>query len=244
MWESLLAISNSIKISKAWSNFSEIKISKKLQNHKNKIKIYSEYESKLILKKFKISTPKSLITNKKNILQDYKKIGFPLVAKIHSTKVFHKTEIGGVIININNEKELKQKTNKFRGNILIEKMISNSIFEMIIGIKNDSQFGPTIILGAGGIYTELFKDTTTLLLPLNKKIILDEIKKLKFSKILFGFRGNDSADIAALVNTILKVAVFAEKNSDKISEVDINPLIVCKKGKGVFAVDALIHYFE
>ena len=121
-------------------------------------------------------------------------------------------------------------------------MISNSIFEMIIGIKNDSQFGPTIILGAGGIYTELFKDTTTLLLPLNKKIILDEIKKLKFSKILFGFRGSDRADIDALVNTILKVAVFAEKNSDKISEVDINPLIVCKKGKGVFAVDALIHY--
>ena len=121
-------------------------------------------------------------------------------------------------------------------------MISNSIFEMIIGIKNDSQFGPTIILGAGGIYTELFKDTTTLLLPLNKKIILDEIKKLKFSKILFGFRGSDIADIDALVNTILKVAVFAEKNSDKISEVDINPLIVCKKGKGVFAVDALIHY--
>ena len=243
MSESLLAISNSIKISKAWSNFSEIKISKKLQNHKKKIKTYSEYESKLILKKFKISTPKSLITNKKNILRDYKKIGFPLVAKIHSTKVFHKTEIGGVITNINNEKELKQKTNKFRGNILIEKMISNSIFEMIIGIKNDSQFGPTIILGAGGIYTELFKDTTTLLLPLNKKIILDEIKKLKFSKILFGFRGKDSGDIIALVNTILKVAVFAKKNSDKISEVDINPLIVCKKGKGVFAVDALIHYF-
>ena len=242
MSESLLAISNSIKISKAWSNFSEIKISKKLQNHKKKIKTFSEYESKLILKKFKISTPKSLITNKKNILRDYKKIGFPLVAKIHSTKFFHKTEIGGVIININNEKELKQKTNKFRGNILIEKMISNSIFEMIIGIKNDSQFGPTIILGAGGIYTELFKDTTTLLLPLNKKIILDEIKKLKFSKILFGFRGSDIADIDALVNTILKVAVFAEKNSDKISEVDINPLIVCKKGKGVFAVDALIHY--
>ena len=121
-------------------------------------------------------------------------------------------------------------------------MITNSIFEMIIGIKNDSQFGPTIILGAGGIYTELFKDTTTLLLPLNKKIILEEIKKLKFNKILFGFRRKQSGDINALINTILKIAKFAEKNSYKISEVDINPLIVCKKGKGVFAVDALIHY--
>jgi acyl-CoA synthetase (NDP forming) len=166
------------------------------------------------------------------------------VAKINSNTVFHKTEIGGVIININNEKQLKQKTNKFNDNILIEKMITDSVFEMIIGIKNDNLFGPTIILGAGGIYTELFKETTTLLLPLNKKLILDEIKKLKFSKILFGFRGKKGGDVDSLINTILKIANFAEKNSNNISEVDINPLIVCEKGKGVFAADALIHYFE
>ena len=123
-------------------------------------------------------------------------------------------------------------------------MIKNAVFEMIIGIKIDNEFGPTIILGAGGIYTELFKNTTTLLLPLNKKIILEEIKKLNFSKILFGFRKKSGGDIDALINTILKIASFAEKNSDKISEVDINPLLICKKGKGVFAVDALIHYFK
>ena len=126
----------------------------------------------------------------------------------------------------------------------LEKMITNAVFEIIVGIKIDNEFGPTIILGAGGIYTELFKDTTTLLLPLNKKIILEELKKLKFGKILFGFRGKKAADLDALVNTILKIAKFADKNSNKISEVDINPLIVCKKGKGVFAVDALIHYFK
>ena len=137
-----------------------------------------------------------------------------------------------------------KKTYKFKDNILIEKMITDSVFEMIIGIKNDKQFGPTIILGAGGIYTELFKETTTLLLPINKKMILDELKKLKFSKILFGFRGKKSGDLNALVNAILNIATFADKNCDKVSEVDINPLIVCKKGKGVFAVDALIHYFN
>jgi acetyltransferase len=215
-----------------------------MENLVKKTKTCSEYDSKLILKKNGIPVPKSLITNKKNILCDYKKIGFPLVAKINSNTVLHKTEIGGVITNINNEKQLKQKTNKFKGSILIEKMITDNVFEMIIGIKNDNQFGPTIILGAGGIYTELFKDTTTLLLPLNKKIILQEIKKLKFSKILFGFRGKKGGDVKSLVNIILKIAKFAEKNSDKVSEVDINPLIVCKKGKGVIAVDALIHYFE
>ena len=244
MSESLLAISNAIKIGKAWKNFADIKIPEEIPNLKKKIKTYSEYESKLILKKNKIPIPKSLVTNKKNILRDSKKIGFPLVAKINSNKVFHKTEIGGVVTNINSEKELKKKTKKFTGNILIEKMITENVFEMIIGIKNDNEFGPTIILGAGGIYTELFKDTTTLLLPLTKRMIVEEIKKLKFSKILFGFRGKNSGDLDALVSSILKIAKFAENNYDKISEVDINPLIVCKKGKGVFAVDALIHYFK
>ena len=244
MSESLLAISNAIKIGKVWKNFADIKIPEEIPNLKKKIKTYSEYESKLILKKNKIPIPKSLVTNKKNILRDSKKIGFPLVAKINSNTVFHKTEIGGVVTNINSEKELKKKTNKFTGNILIEKMITDNIFEMIIGIKNDNEFGPTIILGAGGIYTELFKDTTTLLLPLTKRMIVEEIKKLKFSKILFGFRGKNSGDLDALVSSILKIAKFAENNYDKISEVDINPLIVCKKGKGVFAVDALIHYFK
>ena len=244
MYEGLLAISNSIKIQKAWKKNIDIKIPKNIPNLKKKVKNYSEYESKLILRKYGVPIPKSLITNKKNILRNYKKIGFPLVAKINSSKTLHKTEINGVITNINSEKELKQKTNKLKGNILIEKMVKNAVFEMIIGIKIDNEFGPTIILGAGGIYTELFKNTTTLLLPLNKKIILEELKKLNFSKILFGFRKKNGGDIDALVNTILKIASFAEKNSDKISEVDINPLIICKKGKGVFAVDALIHYFK
>ncbi len=244
MSESLIAISNSIKIAKAWRNCFDIKISQKIKNPKTKIDTFSEHESKLILKKFKIPVPKSLITNKKDILRDYKKIGFPLVAKINSNIVFHKTEVDGVVTNIKSEKELKKKIHKFKNKILIEKMVTNKVFEMIIGIKNDSQFGPTLILGAGGIYTELFNETTTLLLPINKKIILEEIKKLKFSKILFGFRGKKGGDIVSLINTVLKLANFAEKNSNNISEVDINPLIICEKGKGVFAADALIHYFK
>ena len=244
MYEGLLAISNSIKIGKAWRNSVDIKIPKIKPRYNKKTKTFSEYESKLFLNKFGVPIPKSLITNKKNILHDYRNIGFPLVAKINSNQVFHKTEIDGVITNIKSEKELIQKIKIFKGSILIERMIKNIVFEMIVGIKIDNQFGPTIIIGAGGVNAELFKETVTLLLPLNKKIILQEIKKLKFSKILFGFRGKKGGDLDALINTILKIAMFAEKNSDKISEVDINPLIICKKGKGVFAVDALIHYFE
>ena len=112
------------------------------------------------------------------------------------------------------------------------------------GIKIDDEFGPVIVIGAGGIYTELIRETKTLLLPLTKKDIQNELKNMKIGKILFGYRNQDRADINSLIKAILSLSKFAEKNINKLHEIEINPLIVCKKNKGVFAVDALIHYFE
>ena len=123
-------------------------------------------------------------------------------------------------------------------------MIQNVVTEMIIGIKIDDQFGPVIIIGAGGIYTELMNDSVTLLLPLKKSIILKAINSLKISKLLKGYRGKPKGDIEAIVQTIMKLATFAEKNASRLIEAEINPLIVRAKGKGVIAADALIHYLE
>ena len=167
--------------------------------------------------------------------------------KINSNQIFHKTEIKGVFTNINSETEVKKSLkylSKLGNEILIEKMIQDQVIEMIIGIKIDDQFGPVIIVGAGGIYTELIDDSVTLLLPLNKSIILKAINGLKISKLLKGFRGKPKADIEAIVQAIMKLGKFAEKNTSRLIEADINPLIVRPKGKGVIASDALIHYFE
>ena len=126
----------------------------------------------------------------------------------------------------------------------VEKMIQDQVTEMIIGIKIDDQFGPVIIVGAGGIYTELMNDSVTLLLPLKKSIILKAINDLKISKLLNGLRGKPEGDIQAIVQAIMKLGKFAEKNASRLIEADINPLIVRPKGKGVIAADALIHYLE
>ena len=123
-------------------------------------------------------------------------------------------------------------------------MVKDSLIEILIGIKIDDEFGPVIVIGAGGIYTELIRETKTLLLPLTKKDIQNELKNMKLGKILFGYRSQDRADTDSLIKTILSLSKFAEKNINKLHEIEINPLIVCKKNKGVFAVDALIHYFE
>ena len=134
-------------------------------------KTYSEHQSKKILRGYGIGIPKSILSNIKQAVADSKKIGFPLVMKINSNQILHKTEIKGVFTNINSETEIKKSLkhlSKLGNEILIEQMIQDQVTEMIIGIKIDDQFGPVIIVGAGGIYTELINDSVTLLLPLKK----------------------------------------------------------------------------
>ena len=245
--ETLFAIHSSILIGKAWSKYNKIKIFKPADKNYNLPKTYSEYDSKKILNKYGISIPKSIISPASKVLRNYKKINYPLVLKINSKNILHKTEINGVFTNINSKIELRRSLkhlSKIGEEILIEKMIKDKVIEMIVGIKIDDQFGPVIIIGAGGEYTELFQDSVTLLMPLTKSIILKAINNLKICKLLKGYRGKPKGDINALTNTIMKLAKFAEKNASKLIEVDINPLIIRPKNKGVIAADALIHYLD
>ena len=245
--ESLYAIHCSILTGQAWSKFNLLKVFKSNNKIRSLKKTYSEHQSKKILRSYGIGIPKSILSNIKQAVANSKKIGFPLVMKINSNQILHKTEIKGVFTNINSETEIKKSLkhlSKLGNEILIEKMIQDQVTEMIIGIKIDDQFGPVIIVGAGGIYTELMNDSVTLLLPLKKSIIFKAITDLKISKLLKGLRGKPEGDIQATVQAIMKLGKFAEKNASRLIEADINPLIVRPKGKGVIAADALIHYLE
>ena len=245
--EALFAINNSIITRKAWNKSNILKKIKYKKYNKKIIKTYTEFQSKKILQNYGIKIPDSILSNSSNSIKDSKRIGFPVALKINSKKIIHKTEVKGVFTNIDSEDEIKKSTkqlSKLGKSFLIEKMVDDKVAEMIIGIKVDDQFGPLIVIGSGGIYTELLNDSITLLLPLTKSIILDAINNLKISKLLYGYRGKAKGDINALVQTILKIGKFVEKNASNLIEADINPLIICNKGKGVIAVDALIHYLE
>ena len=245
--ESLHAIHSSILTGQAWSKYNKLKVYKSNNKTNASVKTYSEYQSKNILKKNGIKIPKSVLSNPNKAVEDSKKIGFPVVLKINSNQIFHKSEIKGVFTNIKSETEVKKSLkylSKLGNEILIEKMIQDQVVEMIIGIKVDDLFGPVIIIGSGGIYTELINDSITLLLPLRKASVLKAINSLKISKLLKGYRGKSKADVEELAQTIMKLGTFAEKNASRLIEMDINPLIVRTKGKGVVAADALIHYLE
>jgi acetyl-CoA synthetase len=245
--ESLYAIHSSILTGDAWSTYNKLKVYKPNNKTNALVKTYSEYQSKKILKKNGFKIPKSILSNSDRAVADSKKIGFPVVLKINSKQIFHKSEIKGVFTNIKSEIEVKKSLkhlSKLGNEILIEKMIQDQVAEMIIGIKVDDLFGSVIIIGSGGIYTELMKDSIALLPPLRKSSVLKAINSLKISKLLKGYRGKPKADIEELVQTIMKLGTFAKKNTNRLTEMDINPLIVRAKGKGVVAADALIHYLE
>ena len=135
MREALFTIKKAIEIGSIWKKESPVNNYKVENNSSKNIKTYSEFESKKLLNKIGIKTPKGLISNKNKLKKDSTKIGFPLVAKIHSNEIFHKSELNGVITNIKNMNELITKTKTFKDQILLEKMVDNTIIEILIGIK-------------------------------------------------------------------------------------------------------------
>jgi len=123
---------------------------------------------------------------------------------------------------------------------IVEQMITGAVAELIIGIKRDQQFGPALVIGAGGTLVELMTDTASLLLPVDRADVSEALNSLAVSKMLTGYRGRPGGDINAVINAILSIAAFAEDNWSTLLELDVNPLMVLADGQGVLAVDALI----
>lgn len=209
------------------------------------MKALSLRESITLLKKYKIPFAKGdFAKTKSEALKISRKLNFPLVMKISSRKIIHKTDINALILGINSEEEVKKTFNKLIeiskkleariDGILIQEMLDG--VEVIIGGKNDEQFGQTILFGMGGIYTEIYRDFSLRLIPINKNDAKEMVRETKAYSILSGFRGK-KYDVKSLEKFILKVGKFLEKNRNVI-ELDLNPVFVTKKG--CFAVDARV----
>lgn len=195
------------------------------------MKVYTEKKAEDFLKD-KLPIAKGKLTKKlKEALEYSKKLKFPIVLKLMSDKVLHKSDIGAVKI-VSNEDELKIQYNNLlrlaksmrisRYDILIQR--AQQGHETIVGAKRDPTFGPIVIFGAGGIYTELIKDTSIRICPVAKEEALKMIDETKFSKILHGYRGEKS-NVDSLANIIVKVSNIMMKNK-KIQELDLNPVFV------------------
>jgi len=209
----------------------------------------SESLSKQVLSAYGIPcTPEGLAANSDEALKIVRDIGFPVALKIDSPDIQHKTEAGGVILNINTELELLAAFSEIMESVIkynpkahisginVQKMLKGGT-ECIIGLKNDEVFGPTILFGLGGIFVEVLEDFSLRVCPLSAFDAREMVSEIRGNRILSGFRGASPVDKDAICNVILRVSRLAMDFSE-IKEIDINPVMVFSKG--VCAADALI----
>jgi len=194
-------------------------------------------ETKQLLKKYNLELKNiELFNNEKDAILFAKKIGFPVVLKVYSEKIIHKTEKQGVIIDINNEKEFKQKYKKLNNDfkekegLIVQKQFKGQ--ELVIGAKRDKTFGPFVMVGLGGIFVELLNDVSFGVCPINKKQALEMIYDFKGHETLIGFRNREKCNIKALTNILVNLSKLMLIEKD-ISAIDFNPVFINKENVSI-----------
>jgi succinyl-CoA synthetase beta subunit len=172
---------------------------------------------------------------------------YPVVVKVESPDLPHKTEAGVIRLNLKNEAELRaafaavmENALKVTANIngvLVQPMVPQGV-EMMVGARVDPLFGPLIVVGLGGVFVELMKDSAVGLAPITHTEARAMLDKLRGRALLAGFRGGEAVDLDALADIVVRVAEFTDDHQDVVAEIDVNPLICA--GSRILAVDALI----
>lgn len=212
----------------------------------------SEHQSKALLNLYGIPVTREMVaTTASDAVRFAGEIGFPVVLKVDSPDILHKSEANAIRVGVGSKEEIiqiydelienaaKYNPNARINGILVQEMIQGGS-EVIVGMSQDPQFGPTIAFGLGGIFVEILKDISLRVAPLSPADAEQMVKEIKGYPILMGVRGKKRSDIKGIVDVLLRISTLAKDWEGTISEIDINPLMVLDEGRGVRAVDALV----
>ena len=208
-------------------------------------------EGAAVMQAADVTIPGSKIA--RNIEQAVKyanEIGYPIVMKVVSKDILHKSDVGGVLLDLENDKEvingyeaIIHKCKAYNPNAVIDgievcEMVKSGT-ELIVGARRDPAFGPVIMCGLGGIYVEVMKDVSFRCLPMNRSMALSMLEEIRSYPLLLGARGEKKKDIEAVIDTIIKISTIIKK-CDRITDIEINPIVVYEQNKGLKALDARI----
>jgi 4-hydroxybutyrate---CoA ligase (ADP-forming) len=210
-----------------------------------------EEEGYEVLEAYGFPTPKSILcTTEQECMNAARQIGYPLVMKIVSPDIIHKSDAGGVKVGIKTDDELRNSFRTITENalkyksdakikgVLIQEMVK-SAKETILGASQDPTFGPVIMFGLGGIYVEVLKDVVFRIVPIDEQEAINMVESIKTIKLLKGVRGEKSSDLRAIADSLQRLSQLVV-DFPEIKEFDINPLLVLEAGKGARVVDARI----
>ena len=212
----------------------------------------NEYTAKQALATAGIAVPDEVVVDSaEEAVQQARRMGFPVVLKIASEDIAHKTEIGGVVLNLANEQAVRAAHAQIMqaaathapaarlDGVLVTPM-ANSGAELIMGVSRDPVFGPVVMVGTGGIYAEILQDVAVQTAPVSEEEALAMIRSLKLFAILDGARGQPRADVPAAAQTLARLSQFACRYARDVAEIDMNPVRVLAEGQGVVVLDALL----
>lgn len=203
--------------------------------------VIPELEAQAICRKFNISCPPTvLVTNKAQCLSAAQEMGYPVVIKIFSRQIVHKSDVGGVITGVQDTEQLNMAFDQLMdnvkthapaaevGGVIVQKQMPKGVEVVVGGLKND-QFGPVVMFGLGGVYVEVFKDVSFRLAPLDEEEAMRQVKETKVYKLLQGVRGEKPCDIDALCEVIVNTGRLLSSFS-AIKELDFNPVFCYPDG--------------
>lgn len=215
-------------------------------------KVLNEIDSRAKIEAYHIPQNRTtLATSLEEALEAANNIGYPVVLKVVSDKIVHKTDFGGVHVHLNNDSEVTRAYESIYANaqkkgvhaseilgVSVQKM-EFGIVEMIVGAKRDKVFGPVIVIGLGGVFVELMNDTALGITPLTEADIGTMLRKLRGFPLLDGYRGKEKADVKSFIQIVLTVQKLMLEEPN-ILEIDLNPIMVKENDDGAVAVDARI----
>ncbi|MDH5816563.1 MAG: acetate--CoA ligase family protein [Candidatus Nezhaarchaeota archaeon] len=211
--------------------------------------ILLEPEAKELCSQYGIPVPSSkVVKNVSEAVQAAMEIGFPVVVKIVSEDIIHKTDVGCVVIGVNNVEDLKKAYEKVIENalkhnpratirgVLIEEMVPKGV-EVAVGGLRDPEFGPAVMFGLGGVFIEVMRDVSFRVAPVSEEDAEEMIREIKGFKLLQGYRGMEPVDLKALINIVVNASRLLIEN-EEIHQLDLNPIIASRSGAK--AVDARV----
>ncbi|MBS0339055.1 MAG: acetate--CoA ligase family protein [Proteobacteria bacterium] len=212
----------------------------------------NEFHAKKALAAAGIDVPREeVVASADEAVRSAQATGYPVVLKIASEDIAHKTEIGGVALNLQDDAAVREAYERILANakknapnarldgVLVAPMVRGGV-ELIAGVSRDAVFGPVVMVGFGGIYAEVLKDVAVQVAPVSEQEALRMIRSLKMFPILDGARGQAKADVAAAARTVARLSEFACRHAQDVAEIDMNPILVRPEGEGALVLDALM----
>jgi acetyl-CoA synthetase len=240
--EALEAIDLAARVGEAWQRGAPLEMYRPRAADAS-ARSLSEPEAKQALAQYGVAVPRARLAAPAEAAEAATALGFPVVIKAAASSLEHKSDVGGVVLNVRTAAEAAaaaQRLSSLSATLLIEEMVADGVAEVLVGMRVDPQFGLLLVLGAGGVLTELLRDSVTLLPPFTAGSITTALGRLRLAQLLGGFRGRPAADVPALIETALACTRYALANLERFVELDLNPVIVRPRGRGAVAVDALI----